>query len=421
MSSISKLPHVSSAPPALESGVVRLYKDADWSSEKYTIKTHDYASGKRHSISGTSLQDKATWVAFNLPVGTVMTLAKHVSSSSSPVYDLAGLGPVVDLVGTGQTESVDLGKVGMSDKISSFFWRKVDLSLGALELYEHDDYEGNRTVIFLSDWSQGEIHSLDGWCMQDRSSSAKWETVQDIQMVTLFEHADGGGSRYDNITGWGGTRHLKSFEAAGFNDKLSSFSWGCILPRKEEVEPVTVDLSPYAKNGTNLYAHASGTNDSSMVTKQTITLRESKAQTTTVTVTNTYTPGIELSASYSVKGKFRGQEMTMTLGMKLSFTYSHSNTRTTSYTETTDVSVSQEFDIPPYSSCEAELIVHMGELPSIPCTTTAKRWYEEQVPGSTLDPTNGWYMRTETVKLELEGSLACGTQLTIKETKLPGH
>lgn len=56
-----------------------------------------------------------------LPSGTVVTLtANHVASYTN-VADLAGVGQVVDLIGTGRTQAVDLVQSGCDDCISSFF------------------------------------------------------------------------------------------------------------------------------------------------------------------------------------------------------------------------------------------------------------------------------------------------------------
>ena len=77
------------------------------------------------------MQDKATWVAFNLPAGVVMTLVDHyVSGGPNGFGDLKDAGKVVDLIGTGKTEAVDLSRCNMNDCVSAFFWRNVDLEPG---------------------------------------------------------------------------------------------------------------------------------------------------------------------------------------------------------------------------------------------------------------------------------------------------
>jgi hypothetical protein len=104
---------------------VRLYKDNSWSSESYTFNVNDYVKDHRQSISGSSMHDRATWLAFNLPAGTVVTMMTHyVAAADGNVYNLKNCGPVVDLVGTGQTDGVDLTKIGMNDCISAWYWHK---------------------------------------------------------------------------------------------------------------------------------------------------------------------------------------------------------------------------------------------------------------------------------------------------------
>ncbi|RZL89609.1 MAG: hypothetical protein EOP82_18910 [Variovorax sp.] len=126
----TKLPAPPSAsPPELPSGTVRLFRDDNWSSTFLELTTGKYRDRARHSIAGTNMQDGATYVAFNLPVATVVTLMDNdvAPKAGAPVMDLGQCGRCIDLVGTGQTEAVDLTKVNMNDCVSSFFWRTVDL------------------------------------------------------------------------------------------------------------------------------------------------------------------------------------------------------------------------------------------------------------------------------------------------------
>ncbi|WPB03425.1 uncharacterized protein RHO25_008064 [Cercospora beticola] len=61
---------------ARKSGTIALYNDPHWNSEKHVLSIQDYAKGERHTIP-PQFNDKATWVAWNLPVGTVVTVANH--------------------------------------------------------------------------------------------------------------------------------------------------------------------------------------------------------------------------------------------------------------------------------------------------------------------------------------------------------
>jgi hypothetical protein len=98
--SISDFPEPASAPPVVASGTVALFRDNFWRSQRFDVTI---AEGAIQSISSTPMQDQATWVAFNLPVGTVVTLVDNVITRTGwrRVGDLADLGRCVDLVGTG--------------------------------------------------------------------------------------------------------------------------------------------------------------------------------------------------------------------------------------------------------------------------------------------------------------------------------
>ena len=89
-------------PPTLPSGTVTLFADDNWGSERATLRTADYPESVRHLFDGTPMQDQATFIAFNLPVGTVMTLMDGVVPPN-----VRFCGRCVDLVGTGKTESVN--------------------------------------------------------------------------------------------------------------------------------------------------------------------------------------------------------------------------------------------------------------------------------------------------------------------------
>ena len=95
---ISKLAAPGAAPPQLPAGTVRLYPDDNWNGEYQQISIDDRREGARQSLAGTSLQDVATYVAFNLPVGSVMTLMDNDTpvKSGGTVADLSGCGRCVD-------------------------------------------------------------------------------------------------------------------------------------------------------------------------------------------------------------------------------------------------------------------------------------------------------------------------------------
>lgn len=426
-SRISPLPSPATAPKEVRSGTVVLFKDDNWNSASLTLDINDYASGQRQSLKGSKLHDAATWIAFNLPEGTVMTLSNNLmmDAPNGNVADLKGLGQVVDLVGTGRTEAVDLKQVKMNDMISMFFWRKVDLSVGALELYQDVNFKGNRTVIFLSEWPRDTVVSMDGWYIADnRLSSAKWSTLPETQTAKLFEKRDASGQTYANIKGWGSFKELASFKTVSFNDTASAFSWSALAPMKEIIDPVQIDLDPYAQGGQSLSNYINGTNHSSTSTQANIQINESDAETVTVTVTNTVTTGAQVTFTYSTSVKTPAiapapeVSTTFTMALQISLSYTHTTTTTNTSTKTQAVQVSQNFTVPPNSDYQAWLTVQMGQIPATTYTTTAQRWYVDQLPNSVLDPSTGWYKRTETIRFNLSAGVACSQNFRIESRPL---
>ena len=91
MSNFDKIRPLAAAanPPALPSGSVRLYGNNNWGGNYLELSTKDYQGGARHSIMGMPMQDAATFIAFNLPVGTVMTLVDDfVPEGANGIADL---------------------------------------------------------------------------------------------------------------------------------------------------------------------------------------------------------------------------------------------------------------------------------------------------------------------------------------------
>ncbi|NTX02446.1 MULTISPECIES: hypothetical protein [unclassified Myxococcus] len=419
MSVVSKLPAPAAPPPAQPSGTVTLYKDAGWVGSPYSVNTRDYLKDTRHSIAGSSLHDEATWIAFNLPVGTVMTLTdNYVAPANGNVYDLINCGRVVDLVGTGQTEAVDLTKINLNDCISAFFWHTPDLSAGAIELYESAAFAGNRTVLFLSEWGAGKTYALDGWYIKDRASSVRWPALVDAQMASLFNNNDGSGAAYGNIKAWGSFSEVSNLKEVGFNDAVSSFSWNNLLPKQSFVKPVDIVVPDSVGKRVSDSLH--WPNDSSAVQKQTLSVDVTDEQTTTVTATNQYTAGMQLSYSLSAKKTQGTNEVTKEWTLSVGFVYSHTDESSLTKTQKTTLVVTVELNVPPYCIFDATLWVQLGQLPpGTTYKTTAERWYDQELKGSVYDPANGYWKRTESVTLQMGGTLAVSQTCETKESALP--
>ena len=182
------------------------------------------------------------------------------------------------------------------------------------------DFKGNRTLLFPSEWSAGKVISLSGWYIDDRLSSARWNTLKDTQSAALFDHIDGSGKSYANISGYGDTREIKNFNNVGFNDCASAFQFVSLAPQKEEIAKFDINLTD-ADVGTDAFVgKTSGTNKSSVPSPQTVTINETDAETMTVTVSDAHTAGskLVLSYGYKVDGALLGEHsMTASPGVEL--------------------------------------------------------------------------------------------------------
>jgi hypothetical protein len=348
-----------------------------------------------------------------------MTLMDNVHPAAVKPADLSGCGRCVDLIGTGYHAVVDLEAVNMNDCISSYFWRDVDHNIGALELFEDINFKGNRTTIFLSEWSPGVIYSLADWYLHNRISSARWRTMHDRQTSALFRNADGSGDDYNNIKGWGRTKEIANFSDVGFNDRASAFRWDAIDPKKEYIHPLKVKI-PNKPGSAALTSTVTGENETPVQQGVTVLLNNTDAQTVTVATTDTHVVGVSstltLSASEGVKDV---ASETTTWSITLSYSYTHSETVTRSETKTISLSISQTVNAPPKCRYTATLLVDIGELPPEERKTLADRWYDVEVEGSKRDPKNhNWWKRTEDIYFTMSGSLASRTTIQIKSTPL---
>jgi hypothetical protein len=253
------LPTPLSAPPfELPSGSVLLFHDADWTGDKFKLSTEHWPANVRHDLAEHCQNRKAAWVAFNLPVGQVMTLTRHHRDveGGQRICDLREVAQVADLVGTGRTEAVDLAQIDLGDAVSSFFWRDVDLTMGAIELYSDADFKGNRTILFLSEWPRGELHSLADWVIEDRLGSTRWSTMPDSQYCDLYQHGDGLGKQYPRMSGWHtGRRESADTSKYSLNDMVSAFRWDTLVTDRRAISSAFMDVLIDPHNITKFLMH----------------------------------------------------------------------------------------------------------------------------------------------------------------------
>ena len=257
-SSLSPLPAPGAEPPfTLNSGTVRVFREADWASNRYELTTDHWPAAIRHDLADHRRDRRTAWIAFNLPVGRVMTLTRHHCDveNGHRVCDLRGVAQVADLIGTGRTEAVDLAQIDMRNAMSSFFWRDVDLKQGAIELYGEADFNGNRTVLFLSEWKRGTLHNLADWVIEDRLGSIRWNTLPDALYCDLFQHSDGIGKHYPRMSGWNsGPKECPDTSKYSFHDMVSAFRWDAVITDLPMTSPSSMDILFDPENTTQTFA-----------------------------------------------------------------------------------------------------------------------------------------------------------------------
>src|SRR5260370_42224850 len=98
-----------------------------------------------------------------------MTLLENpITPPPTSPYDFAGAGRCVDLIGNGQFQTVDLDKLGASNCISAYIWRKVNLESGGFQLFDQPKFTGNRNTFFVSEWpGNNAVNSLRNWWICD--------------------------------------------------------------------------------------------------------------------------------------------------------------------------------------------------------------------------------------------------------------
>ncbi|CAD6439836.1 ec95a42f-2efe-4242-9a4e-ccd9845474eb [Sclerotinia trifoliorum] len=246
----------------------------------------------------------------------------------------------------------------------------------------------------------------------------RWHSMKDRQMAVVYDGADGTGSSYSNIKGWG-IKEVPYMWDVRFDDCISSFKWNSIVPKKEIIEPFNV-MASNSSNAFGLTAVNEGVNNSSEVQAISVSLNNSTAQTTTVETSDQHVVGVSASFTQTASAGVEGVASTSTSWtVAVNYSYTRTDTRSTSETKTIDLNITQAVNAPARTRYKATLLVTIGRLPATEYITTAQRWYSEPVTGGVIDPSNNnWYKRTEDVRINISGSLACTTNVNIQATPL---
>jgi len=302
--------------------------------------------------------------------------------------------------------------------VSSFVWRHVDYTLGAIELFEDTNFKKNRATIFISEWAPDQIHSIANWYLKKKISSIRWSALDDRINVTMYQNADGTGGKYDNVHGTSHQKEIANLNNVRFNDMISAFSWNSISPKKEIVKNIILSKSVDTFLG-GLIAKEQGKNESGEKLVVVLTLNDTSNHSITVETMDQKTFGIKVTIGEKQTSGPEILKNEIQLSVEASFQYQLTGKVSRTATVGSFVGISQTATVSPYSAYEAVLVAQIGQVTDKEYSTTATRWYEQAVRGGVPDPTNhGWYKRDEHVVLRISGAYALNWQIHVKETPL---
>lgn len=409
----------------LRPGLIVLFKDASWSSDSLIIDTtsSQYPEGHAFSFSGTPLQDAATWIAFCLPAGTVCTLFDNViSNPSSNPYNFAGAGVCVDLIGNGENQTVDLEAYGANDCLSAGIWRQENLTEGWFQLFRDANCSGPFNTIFLDEWPTTTANSLSGWWINKEASSINYPCLTPPQVLTLSANSDGTGQQIAlgaaNAFGSFDLDVTVNFADSGMNDKIQSFTSAIIQPVKAVIQSATSNYTVPIPQGQTIQESISGQNISPEPIQIVLQIAQSQTYTVSSTTTLQYTVSATVSTTVTVTEGVKDVDSTSG-SITTSFTATKSETTSKTQTQTQEFQLGQTitFTGPAQTKYTATASVSFGDLPLTTVTTTGLFYYEQELPGSTLDQASGLWVLTTPVVVNLAG--AVGTQVTYTSTAGP--
>ncbi len=416
-------------PGSVVMGRIGLFKNADWSSESVTIDTNNfqYPEGWAFSFSGTNLQDATTWIAFCLPPGTVCTLFDNVvKNPPENPYDFSGLGICVDLIGNGATQTVDLQAYGASGTLSAGIWRQVTLSEGWFQLFRDAGCQGPFNTIFLDEWPTGKANSLSGWWIDKQASSINYPCLTPPQQLVLSANSDGTGQSVTvgaaNAFGSFTKPATADFASSKMNGKIQSFTCAVIPPVQAIIEQATVPYSvTIPAEGQTFLETVSGINAGSQPVQISLPVAQSQSLTISQTTTLQYSMSVTVSTTVSVTDGLPGDTTTGSITTSFTATVSDTTTKTTSKTQTLQLGATPTFSAPPQTNYSATASISFGDLPPTPVTTTGQFYYTQNLPGSILDPSSGYYMLTSPVIVNVTGAVSTQVSIDVTETPLsPG-
>jgi len=443
-------------PSDIPSGQIILFKDASWGSESLTIDTASggYPEGYPFSVSGTGLQDSATWIAFNLPTGTVCTLFDNTINlaAGSPPFNPAGAGVPVDLIGNGNVQTVDLDAYGANDRLSGGIWRQVDVNDGWFQLFRDTNNQGSFITIFLSEWPTNTPVSLDGWDIDGQASSVNYPSLTPPQVIVLTNQTDGTGyplalgatNPFPSGNSATATPATVNLTDRGINDQVHSFTYTIIEPVKAVIDSVSITPTLNQENGYGVSDSIIGTNYSSEPVVIATNVFENLTYSVTSTTTLQYTTAVQLTVASQVTAgiqitplNFSDQE---TITVQVTTTIQDTYTKTVTTTEAFQAGQTITFTAPPSSApldtsasgttpkgavYAATATITLGNLQSDQdpmaqvVTTTGHFYYQQNLPGSVPDPAGtGLFVLDMSITISLSGLI--GTQINFDVDDISG-
>ena len=198
-----------------------------------------------------------------------------------------------------------------------------------------------------------------------------------------------------------------------FNDCVSCFQWDPILPVKEIIQPIKITPTGGQAQQVGdalVYDNTTGTEQSiSFEVKRTL------SQTLTVSTSETHVRGITRGLNISAGIEEIGLGLEYTL--ELSFEYTKENRTEASNTDSIEVTINHPVKAPPGGITEAKLEVSLSKIPETFYTTTATRWYDQELSGSVGDTSSqggGKYKREEQIVVQVAGGLVSSKNVVTK-------
>lgn len=433
------LPSVATPYPNLydvPSGTVILYGDAAWNDNCLPLMTGWAVSGRQYSFVGTALENKATWVAFNLPAGVAMTLLATANSGvAGEPYNFANCGVCVDLIGNGEIQTVDLTLVGADNSLSGYIWRNVNMNDGLFQLFEHENFTGKRNTFFLGEWSQS-FHTLGQWAISGIASSAYFNGLS-VQSFALYDNAAGTTTSTTaptcvDFAGWLDIGSMANFKALGFDNKTLGWSWSLLTPLFSTVAPFSVTVENVTQDPSlSVTSTITGSNTGGATIVDEVSVTSENQQSMTLSVSESQTTGsvrdFKWTVEESAEVEGTGEKSSYDINLSFSQDHTRSEDKQTAVTETITLQVDQQIAVPANCAYSSTLTVFFSAIPRTPFTAPGSFYYDQPVPQSVLDPdmsasmNKPIYVVTQDVTGFFGGGIASDTVSSTETTALSAN